>query len=127
MQMIRLFARLSLRALLLYLLGCQGQAQESVEASSTVHPTVAVDGVYLKAFGVALVRHRSLRVLSERQKQIEGYVIRFSEDRGRVLVLFVPRISATGFAVGGETSTGRAVQYTVNKETNAVESYTFFE
>jgi hypothetical protein len=88
---------------------------------------IAIDGTYMRALAVALQRHQAIADLTTRQKQIESYVLKFSQDDQNIYVLFIPKIPKGTFPLGGETPFGRSARYAVAKQTYHVVDETFFE
>ncbi|HEY0144155.1 MAG TPA: hypothetical protein VGF48_24930 [Thermoanaerobaculia bacterium] len=106
----------------------QRTAQDDKQSYPSSSPTeITVDGRYLKAFSVALERHQAIPDLTERQKQMESYVVQFSEDEYHIDVLLIPRIAKGTFPVGGDTPHGRTARYSVAKASYRVVAETFFE
>lgn len=106
-------------ALILILILC------GVTALAARDDSLLVDGIYLKAFQVALAQQIEIPDLTERQKHIEGYRIAFSQDKTYVYVDFVPKVPPGWRKFGGDTPNGRSARYTIDKKDFSVKQRQF--
>lgn len=84
-------------------------------AAKDAQRSVRVDGIHLRAYLVAFSEHIKMPGLTERQKQIDGYTIEFSEDQTHIYVELISKLPPGWRTFGGDTPNGRAALYTVDK------------
>ncbi len=89
---------------------------------------VQVQGDYMKAFLVAYEAFRYDTEIPPQKRNIENYILRFSDDKNNYFVVFVAkRKPEERDLAGGESKLGKDVRYTVTKSDFRMVSRLFFK
>ena len=76
---------------------------------------IALDGDYLKAFNAAFIAFEKDDAVPKNKRRLENYTIIFSRDKKFIHVFFyAKRLGSERRLKGGQTSTGRDVEYYVS-------------